>query len=93
MRINSSGDAECASKDNKNCLWTGKCKDNLKIANANKNTSLSCGDEHKKKWGATGYESSNHWCSKTRKFFNDKYGDTGNDKPVVKEQKQINKKI
>ena len=83
MRINSSGDAECASKDNKNCLWTGKCKDNLKIANANKNTSLSCGDEHKKK-SSYKNESSSHWCSKTRKFFNDKYD--------PKSQKQIHLK-
>ena len=72
MRLNSSGDVECASKDNKNCMWSGNCQNKLKIANENKNTSLSCGDEHKQKWGSRGYESSNHWCSKARNFFNEK---------------------
>lgn len=26
MRLNSNGDVECASKNNKNCMWSSNCK-------------------------------------------------------------------
>jgi hypothetical protein len=68
LRTNEVGDVECFSKSNKHCMW-GACNDALLVeASQHEVTSLSCGAEHKVKWGGTGYGISSHWCAAGRKF-------------------------
>jgi flagellar biosynthesis GTPase FlhF len=62
--ITSGGDPACASYDGGACLW------NMSYAQVDfsKVKPLVCGDAHKARWGATGYEDPKHWCSLARKW-------------------------
>jgi hypothetical protein len=64
VRINPTGDVECASKNNKDCMWGGCDEKRIEEATRHTSTALACGDEHKAKWGGTGY-GGNHWCQKS----------------------------
>ena len=68
VRMNKYGDLECYSQSNKHCMW-GACSDAANVnAATHQETSLSCGAEHKEKWGKSGYQHKDHWCNKGRKF-------------------------
>ena len=62
------GDIECASTDNKNCLWTGgdmdACRSSIENAKNNASTAFSCGQEHQEVYGDTGYDNPEHWCTR-----------------------------
>ena len=63
VRKNVDSDVECMSSDAKNCMWTGSmdaCNSTLATKNPNP---LICGKKHKAAYGATGYDSMNHWCN------------------------------
>lgn len=60
LRLNVNNDIECMSKDGNNCINdTAECEYSLNHNNINK---LTCGTDHKNKWGSTGYDNVNHWC-------------------------------
>jgi len=78
VRLNSSGDVQCAATDGRNCLWGDSCNastlpDNLKP--------LTCGSDHNSQWGGTGYSDKNHWCNKV--FRTIKTPDTPQPKDLV----------
>jgi hypothetical protein len=56
------GNPACASYDQLNCLW-GVPVDALDFS---KLKPLECGEMHRAKYGFTGYEDPNHWCSLAR---------------------------
>jgi hypothetical protein len=65
VRINSGGDLECMSLNNRDCLWKGndaECKTLLASTPENLKP-LACGAMHKKEWGGTGYDGG-HWCQR-----------------------------
>jgi hypothetical protein len=64
VRINPAGDVECASKNNKDCIWAGCNEERIEEANRYTSTALGCGEEHKKHYGGTGY-GGNHWCQRS----------------------------
>ena len=68
VRMNNSGDTECMSVNNRDCLWSGDCYNTLTTP-ADSVKPLACGEMHKKEWGSTGYEDPGHWCSKVRSHF------------------------
>jgi hypothetical protein len=57
------GNPACASYDGGGCLW-GSALDDIEFERLNP---LVCGDGHMARWGATGYESPEHWCSLAQK--------------------------
>ena len=68
MRINEFNDVECYSKGNKHCEWEKSCTAAALLeAATHEKTSLSCGEEHKAKWGKVGYNNIYHWCYKGKK--------------------------
>jgi hypothetical protein len=56
------GNPACASYDQFNCLWGVPIAD-IDFA---KLKPLECGEMHRAKYGATGYEDPKHWCSVAR---------------------------
>lgn len=67
MRRNEKGDIECASTDGYNCLWksnVAECERSLAQLPTMALNPLACGEDHKKKYGADGYDSPSHWCAK-----------------------------
>ena len=70
VRINDKGDVECMATNGRDCLWTADLNTcNNTIGQNNDSTKLNplaCGDMHKSIYGDTGYDSSNHWCAKTK---------------------------
>ena len=69
LRLNENNDVECMSKNDKDCLWTAanECQNTLTTNNGSTDLKpLSCGDEHKEKWGSTGYDNPQHWCAKAQ---------------------------
>lgn len=65
MRRNKQGDIECMSSDGVGCMWAGDCAPKLNTP-ASAVKSLACGENHKKLYGGTGYDTPTHWCSKVR---------------------------
>lgn len=59
------GEVQCAARDGRSCLW-GRCPatptDSIAVPEATNN--LSCGADHKAKYGSTGYDNPQHWCAK-----------------------------
>ncbi len=68
-----SGDPQCLSYDSTNCAWDYKSRfgDNLSYIDKNRVNPLTCGDDHRKKWGNDGYYEG-HWCNNLREYFNKK---------------------
>ena len=67
MRIDPvSGDVQCLSYNSRDCEW-GYVQQNgndLNKINTSNVKPLTCGSDHKKKWGGIGYDIDNHWCKK-----------------------------
>jgi hypothetical protein len=57
--IMSDGNPACASYDAGGCLW-GQTYNQIDFTRVRP---LVCGQEHRAKWGVTGYEDAKHWCS------------------------------
>jgi hypothetical protein len=57
--IMSDGNPACASYDGGGCLW-GQTYEQIDFMRVRP---LVCGQEHRAKWGVTGYENPKHWCS------------------------------
>lgn len=80
IRLNADGDVECYASDGKGCIVTRKrgCPSLLKMVEtvesrtskdrADKNV-LTCGTDHMRKWGVSGYDSPVHWCHRARSAF------------------------
>ncbi len=65
-RIN--GEVACLSYNGKDCAWSA-CKNGKPILiNFFKPKPLICGADHKAKYGSTGYNNPEHWCSKVDKL-------------------------
>ena len=73
VRMNDKGDVECMATNGRDCLWTADlntCNNTIGQNNdITKLKPLACGDMHKSIYGDTGYDSSNHWCAKTKAAF------------------------
>lgn len=57
--IMADGSPACASYDGGRCLW-GVAYDQIDWS---KIQPLVCGEDHRAKWGSTGYENPQHWCN------------------------------
>ena len=81
LRKNSNGDTECGTRRSNKCFFT---KD-LKVCQKFKpKGTLTCGSEHNRIFGKTGYEDPDHWC-KWINFVNQDYKNRivlGNDTEV-----------
>ena len=72
FRINAeTGEVECLSYDGKNCVRDYKSKYGNDMTNIKSDEvkSLQCGADLKRQFGGTGYEDTNHWCSKAYRQF------------------------
>ena len=58
------GNPACASYDGSACLW-GQSYDQIDFRRVRP---LACGQEHRAKWGVTGYEDPKHWCALARRI-------------------------
>ena len=79
LRVNAeTGDVECFSYDGKNCVKDFKSKygNNMFNIKSDEVKSLQCGADHKRQHGTTGYEDTNHWCSKAYREFSKMGEDT-----------------
>lgn len=63
LRKNVQGDIECMSFNGRDCMW-GNCHADINYNKHHTHNPLTCGNNHKKHWGSTGYDSPNHWCNK-----------------------------
>ncbi len=68
-----SGDPQCLSYDGTYCEWNYRSRfgDNLSYIDKNRVNPLTCGDNHRNKWGNDGYYEG-HWCNNLRQYFNPK---------------------
>jgi hypothetical protein len=68
-----SGDPQCLSYDETHCEWNYRSRfgDNLSYIDKNRVNPLTCGDNHRNKWGNDGYYEG-HWCNNLRQHFNPK---------------------
>jgi hypothetical protein len=57
------GNPACASYDGGGCLW-GLTYDQIDFRRLKP---LVCGEEHRARWGLTGYENLKHWCNLARR--------------------------
>ncbi|MEJ1338898.1 MAG: hypothetical protein RPU64_04850 [Candidatus Sedimenticola sp. (ex Thyasira tokunagai)] len=55
----------CASNDGVNCLW-GYTAEDASIIDFDTLKPLYCGEDHRSKYGITGYDTANHWCFKLK---------------------------
>ena len=71
VRINKSGDVECMSYNNRDCLWGGgSCQAKVQSAeNGPSIRELTCGAMHLSQWGVTGYDVPGLWCNKVRDYW------------------------
>ena len=61
MRIDpNTGNAQCLSYDGRNCVWNNS---NLSQIRHNDVRPLTCGEDHRRNWGSTGYDTPGHWCN------------------------------
>ncbi len=51
------GDIQCMSNDGKNCLY--QCPD---LRTSSPDIPMTCGPDHKRLYGITGYDTKGHWC-------------------------------
>lgn len=58
------GNPACASYDASGCLW-GRSYEQIDFRRVRP---LVCGEEHRAKWGVTGYEDPKHWCALARRM-------------------------
>jgi exosome complex RNA-binding protein Rrp4 len=58
------GNPACASYDGGGCLW-GQSYDQIDFKRLRP---LVCGEEHRARWGVTGYENLKHWCNLARRL-------------------------
>lgn len=58
------GNPACASYDGGGCLW-GLTYDQIDFRRLKP---LVCGEEHRARWGLTGYENLKHWCNLARRL-------------------------
>ena len=58
------GNPACASYDGGGCLW-GLTYDQIDFKRLRP---LVCGEEHRARWGVTGYENLKHWCNLARRL-------------------------
>jgi G3E family GTPase len=58
------GNPACASYDGGGCLW-GLTYDQIDF---NRLKPLACGEQHRARWGVTGYENLKHWCNLARRL-------------------------
>lgn len=63
------GDVQCMSVDGVRCLSEGTCSDNLQYTDPATIVPLACGEQHRKIWGGTGYETPTHWCARGLTYF------------------------
>jgi len=68
LSLTPTGDVQCMSTNNKDCLWDGACESKL---NSQSLKPLVCGAMHQEKWGSTGYDTPGHWCATGRKALGD----------------------
>ena len=71
MRVDKdSGDIQCLSYDGYNCTWdyVSKYGDKLNYIDTNRVNPLTCGNDHKNKYGSDGYSNSNNWCNNIKKI-------------------------
>jgi TIR domain len=66
--IMSDGNPACASYDGGACLW-GLTYDQIDF---NRLKPLVCGEEHRARWGLTGYENLKHWCNLVKRISADR---------------------
>lgn len=73
FRINrQSGNTECMSMNAKDCLGSHpRSCEQLKASPPRKLKPLSCGKNHMKVWGMTGYQGAGHWCNTFRNVYLD----------------------
>jgi hypothetical protein len=62
FRIAAGGNPACASYNGRDCLW-GRSSDQIRFDRVRQ---LTCGADHRDKWGVTGYEDPRHWCNLAR---------------------------
>jgi len=61
MRIDpETGNVQCLSYDGRNCQWNNN---NLSEIRHNEVRPLTCGEDHRRVWGSTGYDTRGHWCN------------------------------
>jgi len=66
MRIDpETGNVQCLSYDGRNCQWNNN---NLSQIRHNEVKPLTCGEDHKRMWGITGYDTRGHWCNTVNNF-------------------------
>ena len=58
------GNPACASYDGGACLW-GLTYDQIDFKRLRP---LACGEQHRARWGVTGYENIKHWCNLARRL-------------------------
>jgi TIR domain len=58
------GNPACTSYDGGGCLW-GQTYDQIDFKRLRP---LVCGEEHRARWGVTGYENLKHWCNLARRL-------------------------
>lgn len=57
------GDIQCASQNGRDCMWNTCSSPTLGMWVPPGNVwSLTCGEDHKAKWGTDGYSMPGHWC-------------------------------
>ena len=71
------GDIQCMSSDGNGCMWAGECHTKLAKTTQHASTALSCGADHLAKYGSTGYENDNHWCSAGKRALTNKIPSSG----------------
>lgn len=72
LRMNTDGDVQCFSLNGKDCVVSHPraCGQVLQSLEHSEHVNpLTCGSEHLRKWGITGYEDPNHWCHANRNKF------------------------
>lgn len=73
FRVNrQNGNTECMSMNAKDCLVAHpRSCEKLRASPPKKLKPLSCGKEHMKVWGMTGYQGAGHWCNTFRNVYLD----------------------
>ena len=92
-----SGDAQCLSYNGKDCMWgfVDAANDNPTYSKRDPVIPVRCGEQLVKQWGGTGYQDTNHWCSKVfnQLMKNSQEAYDYNDWSVYKTQYINNKRI
>jgi CPW-WPC domain-containing protein len=66
MRIDpETGNVQCLSYDGRNCVWNNSDLSQIKH---NDVKPLTCGSDHKRIYGSTGYDTTGHWCNTVNNY-------------------------